>query len=65
MESKGMSLDIVLTIVFVVLKLCEVITWSWWWVFSPIWISWSIVIVLIALVAIFCPEALRNWWRKL
>lgn len=26
----------VLTIVFVVLKLCEVIAWSWWWVFSPL-----------------------------
>lgn len=24
-----------LTIVFVVLKLCGVITWSWWWVLSP------------------------------
>ena len=65
MESKGMSLDIILTIVFVVLKLCEVITWSWWWVFSPIWISWSIVILLIAIMAIFCLVAFRDWWRKL
>ena len=65
MESKGMGLDIILTIVFVVLKLCEVITWSWWWVFSPIWISWGIAILVVALVAIFCPVALRNWWRKL
>lgn len=24
-----------LTIVFVVLKLCNVIDWSWWWVISP------------------------------
>ena len=30
MESKGMGLDVILTIVFVVLKLCDVITWSWW-----------------------------------
>jgi len=28
-----------LTIAFVVLKLCEVIDWSWWWVTSPIWIA--------------------------
>ena len=24
-----------LTIVFIVLRLTEVITWSWWWVLSP------------------------------
>lgn len=65
MESKGMSLDIVLTIVFLVLKLCGVITWSWWWVLSPIWISWGITILVIALVAIFFPVAFRDWWRKL
>lgn len=65
MESKGMGLDVILTIVFVVLKLCEVITWSWWWVFSPIWISWGIAILVIALLAIFFPVAFRDWWRKL
>ena len=25
-----------LTIVFMTLKLCSVIDWSWWWVFSPV-----------------------------
>ena len=65
MESKGMGLDIVLTIVFLILKLCDVITWSWVWVFSPIWITWGILILLIITVAIFWPVALRNWWRKL
>lgn len=28
-----------LTIAFIVLKLCKVINWSWVWVLSPIWIS--------------------------
>lgn len=27
-----------LTILFVALKLTNVITWSWWWVLSPLWI---------------------------
>ena len=31
-----MNFDVV-TIVFVVLKLCGVIDWSWWWVLSPMW----------------------------
>jgi len=65
MENKGMGLDIILTIVFLVLKLCEVITWSWWWVFSPIWISWGITILVIAVLAIFFPVAFRDWWGKL
>ena len=38
-----------LTITFIILKLTNVITWSWWWVLSPIWIPVSIV-VLIAFV---------------
>lgn len=40
-----------LTIAFIVLKLCRVIDWSWWWVLSPIWISFGIVILV--LIGIF------------
>jgi hypothetical protein len=32
-----------LTIAFIVLKLCNVITWSWWWVLSPLWIPVAII----------------------
>ena len=32
-----------LTIAFIVLKLCNVITWSWWWVLAPLWIPVAIV----------------------
>ena len=32
-----MGLLEVLTIVFVVLKLIDVIDWSWWWVISPMY----------------------------
>jgi len=34
-----------LTIAFVVLKLCNVIQWSWWWVLSPLWISTLLVVI--------------------
>ncbi len=40
-----------LTIVFVVLKLCIVIDWSWWWVLSPIWIA-----MLAGLLGGICSE---------
>ena len=42
-----------LTIVFIVLKLCGLITWSWIWVLSPLWISeilWTIFVVVVLLV---------------
>lgn len=32
-----------LTIVFIVLKLCNVIAWSWVWVLSPFWISFILL----------------------
>lgn len=41
-----------LTIVFIVLKLCGLIAWSWTWVLSPLWISailWVIVVVIVLL----------------
>ena len=28
----------VLFFIFLVLKLCGVITWSWWWITAPLWI---------------------------
>lgn len=36
-SSGGISFLGVLAIVFIVLKLCKVITWSWWWVTCPLW----------------------------
>ena len=44
-EDRGLimnSVATVLTIVFVVLKLTEVIAWSWLWVLSPLWIGFII-----------------------
>lgn len=32
------KIAVVLSIIFMVLKLTEVIAWSWLWVLSPLWI---------------------------
>lgn len=50
--SGGLGLSSVLTVVFVVLKLCGLIDWSWWWVLSPIWISIGLAAVVGAIVGI-------------
>jgi len=34
-----------LTILFVLLKVFGKIDWSWWWVFSPIWISFGLFLL--------------------
>ena len=39
----------ILLIAFVILKLCHVIDWSWWWVLSPIWLPLLISLVLICM----------------
>ena len=39
-----------LTIAFIVLKLTNVITWSWWWVLSPLWISAALVILVFIII---------------
>lgn len=52
MESRnnnGIGFVGLLTIVFVVLKLCGVINWSWWWVLSPILIKLSLFLFLFCL----------------
>ena len=42
-SSSGIGFVGLLTIVFIVLKLLGKITWSWWWVLSPLWISAGLV----------------------
>ena len=41
-----------LTVAFIVLKLTGFITWSWWWVVSPIWIFCALVCVLALIFAL-------------
>ena len=56
--SKGISFSSLLTITFIVLKLCGVISWSWIWVLSPLWISLALgmlllIVCLIITIAIY------------
>jgi len=53
----GIGFTGLLTVAFVVLKLCGVIAWSWWWVLSPIWITILLIIAIVVLaviVKLFC-----------
>lgn len=48
----GITAIDVLQIVFIVLKLCGVIKWSWWLVLMPLWISLGIGIIAITIFVI-------------
>lgn len=45
-------LIIIATAIFTVLKLIGKITWSWWWVLSPLWIGASIWLFMVIALAI-------------
>ena len=50
--SGGVGFFGLLTIAFVVLKLCGVIGWSGWWGLSPIWIPLLVLVAIFVLVII-------------
>ena len=57
----GMSFVGVLTIVFIILKLCGTIDWKWIWIVSPIWISLAFTILIAICLAIW--ENRNDTWR--
>lgn len=48
----SMSLGTILGIIFIILKLCKVINWSWWWVTAPFWIEACIGLLVLVLIGI-------------
>ena len=53
----GLGLSTVLFLIFLVLKLCNVIDWSWWWVTAPLWINFIICILIFVGLFIY-------YWRQ-
>jgi len=45
--SGGLSLSAVLGVVFIILKLTNLIDWKWIWVLSPFWIGVALFVVII------------------
>ncbi len=56
----GKSLGTVIQTILIILKLANLINWSWKWVLAPIWVPAS-MILLIYLIKIYCE--LRNLRR--
>lgn len=46
-SSGGMGFTSALLLVFITLKLTNIIDWSWWWVLSPVWISFILFLIIV------------------
>ena len=51
-KTNGIGVCGLLGVAFVVLKLCKVIDWSWWWVTAPFWVPTALFLGIIG--AAFC-----------
>lgn len=65
MKENGIGFTGVLTIVFIILKLCNVISWSWLWVLSPMWISLAICIIVIIIYFLYYLVLRKNGSKKI
>ena len=51
-SGSGMGFCSMLFFTFLILKLCNVITWSWIWIFAPLWIG-PVVVFSIFIIVMF------------
>jgi phosphoglycerol transferase MdoB-like AlkP superfamily enzyme len=51
--SGGIGCGTALFLIFLVLKLVGVITWSWWWVTAPLWIPLVVILVILFVAFLF------------
>ena len=56
-SSSGVGILGLLGVAFVILKLCKVIIWSWWWVTLPFW--GGLAIILVVLLTILLIKILK------
>jgi len=52
-KSSGIGFAGLLTILFIGLKLTGIISWSWLWVLSPIWITAALVFAIVGIIFSF------------
>lgn len=58
-SSSGIGFTGLLLILFIGLKLGGILTWSWWWIMSPIWIS---VLLTLSIFGIILTLAIIGEW---
>tara|TARA_R100001591_G_C4272518_1_gene162836 strand:- start:194 stop:400 length:207 start_codon:yes stop_codon:yes gene_type:complete len=51
-QHRGPDYVMIIFIIFLVLKLTNNLTWSWWWIFSPFWIPGVLALSIILIVGV-------------
>lgn len=46
-SNSSISFLSLLFLVFLILKLCGVIDWSWWWITAPLWGGFAVLLVVL------------------
>jgi uncharacterized protein (DUF983 family) len=62
-STSGIGIGTIIFVIFLVLKLAEigpVQYWSWWWVTSPLWIPFAIIIPILGIVALVSYMKIKN-----
>jgi len=60
-KNKKVTTDVVLvTVVLVLLKLVHVISWSWFWVLSPLWLTGGFIFLVLSLMITALTLALNK-----
>lgn len=49
----GIGIYGLLTVALLVLKLSGVISWSWWWTLTPVWLPVALLLVLIVATLVY------------
>lgn len=60
----GVGLNGLLFITFLVLKLTQVIDWSWWWVTAPLWIPLALGIVVLVFSVVRLVKIVKDNNKK-
>ncbi len=64
-ETINLSFFSIVAIVFIVLKLTDIITWSWLWVLSPLWIGLVLcAVIAVAVIIIMKIIMKKKNWQK-
>jgi hypothetical protein len=58
-SSRGISFMGLLTVLFIGLKLSNIIDWGWGWVLAPIWVGPSILLI-IGIIALIIVK-IKKW----
>ena len=58
-SSRGISFMGLLTVLFIGLKLSNIIDWGWGWVLAPIWVGPSILLI-IGIIALIIAK-IKKW----